>query len=462
MHMKGTYSFNNMDKNRDVLKPTFLFLISLFGFSFLQANQIARATDSIPNFSREQCIDYALKHQPNLTQAVINQSITKLNNSIALAGWMPQVNASANLTHYTELPTNFITNSSGQQVPTKSGVINSAIPALSVTQTIFSPSLLYAVKTVKLYEKQSQQITDSTKIFLVSAVSKSFYNLLQTLKQIEVLKEDTARLGKNLRDSYHQYIAGLVDETDYDQAAITLNNSKAQLRQSTENINPQYAILKQVMGYPPLNQFNVIYDSLQLSKDIAFDTNEQMQFEKRIEFQEIQTSKSLQHQTTEYYKKAFLPSFSAFFNYDLPFQNNIAANLLSNSYPYSYVGLSLTMPVFTGFSRIKNVQRSKLQEQLIDLDETNLKSQIYTEYTTALANYKGNLYNLEQLKENVDLARKVYDIVQLQYLQGVVAYLNVITAESNLITAEIGYVNAQFQVLSSKVDLQKAMGLISY
>jgi outer membrane protein TolC len=60
------------------------------------------------------------------------------------------------------------------------------------------------------------------------------------------------------------------------------------------------------------------------------------------------------------------------------------------------------------------------------------------------------------------MARNVYEIVTLQYQQGVVAYLNVITAEENLITSEIGYLNALFTVLSNKVDLQKAMGFITY
>jgi outer membrane protein TolC len=60
------------------------------------------------------------------------------------------------------------------------------------------------------------------------------------------------------------------------------------------------------------------------------------------------------------------------------------------------------------------------------------------------------------------MAKRVYFVVDLQYKQGVVAYLNVITAESNLITAEINYTNSLFQLLSSKIDLQKAMGDITY
>ncbi len=128
---------------------------------------------------------------------------------------------------------------------------------------------------------------------------------------------------------------------------------------------------------------------------------------------------------------------------------------------HSYVGLSLNMPIFTGFSRTQNVKRANLQNKLLDWSEENLRSQIYAEYTSALATYKSNLFNLDATRDNVTLARKTYDIVALQYSQGIVPYLNVITAESNLITSEIGYQNALFQLLSSKIDLQKAMGVIT-
>ena len=157
--------------------------------------------------------------------------------------------------------------------------------------------------------KQSEQITDSAKIDVVTNVSKAFYNLLLTIAQIDVLKEDTARLTKNYNDAYQQYIGGIVDMTDYQEAAITLNNSKAQLKQAVENVVPQYATLKQFMGYPPRSRFNVIFDTLQMKSDISFDTTQELQFDRRIEYQLLQTSKMLQHQVTDYYKSTYLPTF---------------------------------------------------------------------------------------------------------------------------------------------------------
>ena len=209
-----------------------------------------------------QCIDYAMQHQPGINKALINVDVAKTTNAISLSGWLPQVNAQGTLNQFIQTSSS---GSSGAISSSGSSVNrNTFIPGVSVSQAIFSPSLLYAARSANLYIKQAQQVTDSTKIFLVAAVSKSFYNVLLTLEQINVLKEDTARLGKSVRDAYHQYKGGIVDETDYEEATITLNNSMAQLKQANENVIPQYAALKQLMGYPPQQQFNVGFDTTEM------------------------------------------------------------------------------------------------------------------------------------------------------------------------------------------------------
>src|SRR6185437_10233474 len=164
-------------------------------------------TGSVQNLTLQQCIDYALQHQPAINKSLINVDITKTTNAINLSGLLPQVNASGNLLHYLQQSNtnnNVITGTNtGTTGATPTGTStggsrfsNTFVPGVSVSQSIFSPSLLYAAKSAPLYVKQAPEVTDSAKIFLVSSVSKSFYNVLLNLEQITVLKEDTARLGK--------------------------------------------------------------------------------------------------------------------------------------------------------------------------------------------------------------------------------------------------------------------------
>jgi outer membrane protein TolC len=435
-------------------------LINLPTLTYTQDNF---PSDSVNSFTLEQCIKFALEHQPVLNQSIINQSIVKTSNAINLSGWLPQLSLSGSFIHYTKLPTVLTSNPvpGGPPIPTHTGVINTFNPEFSASETIFDAQLLSSAISAPIYVKQSEQITDSTKIFIVSAVSDLFYNLLFTLEQIKILEEDTARLGRTVNDTHDQYLGGTVDETDYDQAVIILNNSKAQLMQQTENVVPAYASLKQIMGYPPEKQLRVVFDTTNMDQEINYDTTKQLQYENRIEYKQLQTEKELQHQQKIYFELSFLPSVSVFYNYYFEYQSNISSNLFKNNYPYSFFGVSVNLPLFTGLSRVESIHKAALQEELLDQDEINLKSQIYKEYTIAMANYKSNLYNWRLLKDNQELAKNVYHIVSLQYEEGIIPYLNLIVAESNLITAETGYINALFQLLSSKISLEKVMGEVS-
>jgi outer membrane protein TolC len=416
-------------------------------------------TDStgLQSLTLEDCINYALEHQPRVHQSNIDIAVARTTNAINIASFLPQVNAAAGYTQYGQLPTSY-SSFSGTPTPIHTGITYQSTPQVTASETFFSPQLIYAVRSAPLYVRQTRQAKDSTHIWVIATVSKTFYNLLLTLQQIDVLKDDTARLDRNVSDTWHQYVAGIVDETDYEEAVISLNNTRAQLKQQMENIRPGYATLKQIMGFPPEKDFNVSYDTAQMIADIGFDTLESLDYSRRIQYRLLQTTKQLQHEVTGYYGVAFLPTVSIFYNYYLEFENPTFSQLYARSYPYNDYGISLSIPIFTGFSRLENIHKSRLLEQRINWDEVTLKAQIYTEYTTALANYKGNLYNWKLLKENVEKAKDVFRIVSLQYRQGIIPYLNVLVAENNLISAQIGYINALFQLLSSKIDLEKAMG----
>jgi outer membrane protein TolC len=103
-----------------------------------------------------------------------------------------------------------------------------------------------------------------------------------------------------------------------------------------------------------------------------------------------------------------------------------------------------------------------MELQRNELDIAYLKTVVNAAYAQALAVYKSNLTNYLTLKENVALAKEVYDVIQLQYRSGIKTYLEVITSDTDLRTAQINYYNAVYQLLASKIDVQKALGQINY
>jgi len=87
-----------------------------------------------------------------------------------------------------------------------------------------------------------------------------------------------------------------------------------------------------------------------------------------------------------------------------------------------------------------------------------LKSEISSEYVSALSGYVSNLNELKVAKNNITVAKEIFNTVKYQYDKGIKAYLEVIVSETDLRTAELNYLNILFQVLTSKMDLEKALG----
>ena len=85
---------------------------------------------------------------------------------------------------------------------------------------------------------------------------------------------------------------------------------------------------------------------------------------------------------------------------------------------------------------------------------------ISSEYTNALAQYVSNLNQLNVTKANVVIAKKIFNTVKYQYDKGIKAYIEVIVSETDLRTAELTYLDMLFQLIASKLDLEKSLGLI--
>jgi outer membrane protein TolC len=206
-----------------------------------------------------------------------------------------------------------------------------------------------------------------------------------------------------------------------------------------------------------------MYDSVRLMDEISIDTSVAVNYNNRVEYQLLQTRRRLQVANLQYNKWDYYPTVSAFGSYYIGgYLSSDFGTLYNHNYPYSYAGLQLAFPIFQGTRRIQNVRAAELQVKRVDWDLQALQTAINAEYTQAMAVYKSNLNQYFELKENLTLAQEVYNTVQYQYKAGIKTYLDVIIAESDLRATQVNYTNALYQVLSSKLDVQRALGIVRY
>ncbi|MDF2384128.1 TolC family protein [Nostoc ellipsosporum NOK] len=407
---------------------------------------------SLPNVIR-----YAIKNQPRVQQALVDEKITDLQVKSRLADWYPQVNFNYIYQHNFQVQTNIIGGN-----PVRLGVANTSAFQFGATQTIFNRDVLLANRTRNEVRLQASQQTENTRIDIASNVSKAFYDVLATQQQIKVSDENIVRLERSLNDTRAQYDAGVVDKTDYKRATIALNNARALRKSNEEALKAKTEYLKALMNYPENGELRIVYDSATLEQEIPVDTMQGVDYSRRIEYQLLETQRRLQEANVQYNRWSYLPSLSANGAYNLNYLNDQFGKLYNQSFPASYAGVTLSFPIFQGGKRKYNLEQSRWQLKRTDLEITNLKNSVNAEYSSALAAYKSALVNYLAVRDNVELAQEVYDVINLQYRSGIKTYLEVITAETDLRTAQINYFNALYQVLSSKIDVQRTKGELKY
>src|SRR6202035_3026816 len=86
---------------------------------------------------------------------------------------------------------------------------------LQASQVIYNNEVMLAAKTANYSRQYYKQNMVSSQINVVSDVSKAFFDVLLSQKQLSIINEDIVRLKRSLKDAYSQYQAGVVDKTDY-------------------------------------------------------------------------------------------------------------------------------------------------------------------------------------------------------------------------------------------------------
>ena len=446
-----------LSMTRALLYPFHIYTVAFF-LLFSANTRAQTANDSLLQVATlDNVVAYALEHQPQVRQAQVDEEIAEKVIKGKLADWFPQINFAYNYQRFMDLQASVI-----QGNVVRFGQNNTSSAQFTATQNIFNRDVLLASNTASKVRILANQNTSRSKIDVVVDVTKAFYDVLATAAQVKVSEESIRRLETSLETAYSRYTSGVADKTDYKRATILLGNAKAERKANEQALTFKRVYLKSLMGYPIDHELPVQYDTAQMEQDVFLDTLQKINFSQHIDYRILYTQRELQQANVKYSYWGFLPSLNAFGAYILNYQNDSFGELYDERYTYSYVGATLSFPIFQGGKRTARIQEEKWRRTRIDWGLVDLQNNLSAEYTRALAAYKSNLELYETQKINVSLAEEVYQVIHLQYQNGLRPYLDVTVAEAELRTTRINYFNSLYQVLASKMDVQRALGQINF
>lgn len=163
-------------------------------------------------------------------------------------------------------------------------------------------------------------------------------------------------------------------------------------------------------------------------------------------------------QTIRLQKYAYLPTLSLAFNYSY---NSMANDVRFSEWkwtPYSYVGVSLSIPIFSGGKRLNQVRQARSSYEQLKLQmtdtERNLKISIRQNLTTMETNMKS--YN--SANSAVETAQKAYDIAKVSYEVGRATLTELNDAQLALTQARLSESQAIYNFIVAKASLEQTLG----
>lgn len=448
----------------------------------LQAQDTAR-------LSLEDCLKFAERNQIKIKNSILDQQSSLAKNREITGMAYPQLKANGGINYAPlvaafEVPNFIKTAIVGDPSTGQPGLVDNqyldpdvvahtpnTIPlsfqpkwtttgSLEGSQILFDPSIMVALQARKALEELAAKSVEITVLDVKVAVSKSYYNVLVAEKQKSLIDQNISRMEQMEYETSEIYKNGFAEKIDVDRITVTLNNLRTQKIRIDQMIKLAYLSLKFQMGmslYQPI----VLTDSLSENNITGELLQQDLDFNSRNEFQLLQVQKKLYSYDVKRYKMGWIPSLSLFGNYGYTLYNSERLFKTGDTWQKSaLIGASINVPIFDGFQRRNKLKQAQITLEKNENDIENMKMALTLENENARITLRNNVLALENQKKNMQLAEEVYNTARIKYKEGVGSSLEVMNAESSLKEAQTNYFTALYDVTTSRVDLQKALGQI--
>ena len=332
----------------------------------------------------------------------------------------------------------------------------------NVNQMIFNGSYFVGLAATKELEKLSNKLTRRTEIDIYESVSKAYYTVLNTKSRIQLVNSNIERLSILLEESKQLYDNGFIEKLDIDRITVSFNNLQSEKIKIGRLYDLSLLVLKFQIGIPLTQGLKLLGN---LNEDILenfdFDLSD-FDYNKRIEYSILKTDRNLKSYDLKNNRSQYLPQIYANYNYgynsstsnyDLFFDSNRWKS-------FGKIGLQVIVPIFDGFLKRSKINQSKYKIEQIDNQLLFLERSIDLQLNQSVVDYSNSKESLEITNKNLDLALSIYKASEKKYKEGVGSNLEVLNANTGLKQAQNNYYNAVYELIISKINLEKTLGTL--
>ena len=334
-----------------------------------------------------------------------------------------------------------------------SGGVTAAMPIVNAQ---LWKSIRLSAKDVELAVEKAR----SSRLDMVTQVKQAYYGVLLAKEALNVYKDVYDNAVRNFEQTRLRYNAQKASELDFTRAKSTVASAIPNVYNAESSVILALWQLKAVMGVDLDQNIDVAgtigdyasemtYDQA-LGEDISLEYNTTM---RQLAIQAEQLAMNIKIQ-----KFAYIPTLSANFAF---LETAMTNDFKFSNYrwtPYSYVGLSLNIPIFSGGKRLNAVRQAKVQASQLGVQMDDTERQLKIGIRQYLNTMETQIKSFSAAEEAVNTATKAYGIAEKSYNVGRSTITELNDAQLALTQARLGVSQTVYDFVVAKSNLEKIMG----
>ncbi len=428
------------------------------GGPFFARTAAAQALSLSLNEARE----YAVGNNITVRMAEYEEEAARYGLWEAVAPGLPQVDGSASLNDNLKLMTTLlpgeIIGQPGTMVPVQFGQKFNTSIGMQASMLLFNGQYIVGIRTARLARELAAMSRESAEEEVREMVTMTYYSVLVTYESKAILKGNISEMEKTLEATRSMHAAGVAEITDVEQVAVNLAMLKNSLSQLERNREQGYNTLRFLLGTGPDRELVLTEDmhSILASVDIEQMRDSQFNISSNINYRLTETQQEMSRLALDMQKASVLPTLSTFYSYSRSGSGDKLNDL--QWFPNSMVGLQLSVPLFGSGERYVRIRRAEVEYN----NASNRRQMVSEQLTLQERQARFNLINAseqyELQRDNIEVAKRVYQSTENKFRQGMASALELSQANSSYLQAESNYINALFALLQSKTELDKLRG----
>jgi len=300
----------------------------------------------------------------------------------------------------------------------------------------------------------------SSRLNMVTEVKNAYFSTLLAKEAFKVYKSVYENAVENLDLIQKRFNVQRASELELVRAKTSVANAIPDVFDSENAVSLALWQLKAVMGVDlemaidtkgALTDYSqhMFYD-LKENEDATLEGNSTL---RQLAIQAEQLSRNVKMQ-----QNANLPTLSLALTYNLNANENTFKFSEYNWNPYSFVGISLSIPIFAGGKRNSAIRQAKVQAGELDLQRADTERQLKIAIRQYINTMETAMKSYTSAEIAVETANKAYEIALKSYSVGRSTLTDLNSAQLQLTQAQLGVCQAIYKFVVAKSQLEGTIG----